>query len=407
MSKVIVLGGGAAGFFAAINTKIKHPDYDVTILEGTRKTLSKVKVSGGGRCNVTHNCFDPRELVNSYPRGKQELKGPFSRFQPGDTLAWFADRGIDLHAEEDGRMFPMTNSSQTIIDCFLKEVERLGVKLIKGAIIKSIEHVQKSSFKLIDRQGSEYEASHLIMATGSAPGGHELAARLGHKIVEPVPSLFTFNITDDLIKDLPGISFQTANLKLNVGEKKFQFAGPLLVTHWGLSGPAVLKLSAFAARELFESSYKAKLSVNFVCQNYEEVLAYLSNIKENHAQKMVYKFGPDFLVKRFWQRLLEVSKVSEDLKWHDVPKSVLKAIAQDLTSKQMQIDGKGVFKEEFVTCGGVSLGEVDFRTMESRKCPNLYFAGELLDIDGITGGYNFQNAWTTAWIASDLRSKGA
>ncbi len=396
--RLIVVGGGAAGFFAAINAKLLSSHLEVIILEATPRLLTKVKISGGGRCNVTHSCFDPYDLVNHYPRGRRELLGPFSQFQPQDTVRWFRDRGINLKTEADGRMFPETNSSQTIIDCFLEQARLLEVKVQKSTMVKSISRRDRQFILDLGKQG-EATCDYLLMATGSAPLGHKLLAHLGHKIVAPVPSLFTFCISDPLIHDLPGLSFVNVQLKLLVGGKSFKQQGPLLITHWGLSGPAVLKLSAFAARELAEQNYHARLKLNFLAMDENRCLQMLQESKAHFKQRLMLRDSPFPLPKRFWQRIVEISG-NEGRTWQQGGSKSLRLIARVLTATELEITGKGEFKVEFVTAGGVALKEVNFKTMESKKIPGLYLAGEVLDIDGITGGFNFQNAWTGAWICA-------
>ena len=402
---VIIVGGGAAGFFAAINTKQKSPKLRVILLEGTRRVLTKVKISGGGRCNLTHNCFDPAALASCYPRGSKELKAAFYSFQPKDTLDWFEKRGVKAKAEKDGRMFPVSNKSTQVIDCLLHEANKSGIELLLG---KKIIAIQKDSDKFIlSLFGDEIlKADHLVLATGSSPSGYNFSKELGHEIISPVPSLFTFNIKDPLLEELMGQSFNSVHLELsfekNLKLKKYKQTGPLLITHWGLSGPAVLKLSAFAARDLQSTNYQAKLKVNFLpLMNKEEALDFLLSYKENHKKDLLKKKSPFELTKRFWARILEISELSENLTWYEVSKKNLQKMAQVLTENLLSVKGKGVFKEEFVTAGGIPLKEVDFKTMESRACSSLYFCGEILNVDGITGGFNFQNAWTTAWLVSE------
>lgn len=359
--KVVVVGGGAAGFFAAIAAKKTYPQATVTLHERTNQVLSKVRISGGGRCNVTHACFDPKELVKHYPRGSKELLGPFHRFQPADTIEWFLDKGIELKTEDDGRMFPVTDSSQTIIDCLLKEADRVGVQI-----------QLQSKFSL-----SELDADRLILATGSAKGGWEMAKAFGHTIQPPVPSLFTFNIPDFPLESLAGISLDRVGLMLE-GTKLFQ-EGPLLITHWGFSGPAALKLSAFGARFLAEKNYDVGLCIDWIPQfSKDELIGLLSQDNPRKALP---------LPKRLWNLLSGRDE------------SPIHKLCEKLKSDRYQVKGKTTNKAEFVTCGGVTLSEIHFKTMESKLRPGLYFCGEILDIDGVTGGFNFQNAWTTGWIA--------
>jgi predicted Rossmann fold flavoprotein len=399
-----VVGGGAAGYFAAIRCASAAPRLRVTLLEGTRRPLTKVKISGGGRCNVTHHCFDPAELVKSYPRGARELRGAFSRFQPADTVRWFQERGVPLKAEADGRMFPTTDDSQTVIDCLQREADRHGVDVQLGALVRRIER-DAATFTLRLQDGRTLAADRLLLATGSAPPGHAMARSLGHAVGKLVPSLFTFNVADPRLKDLAGVAFPQAALELVVGSPAAQplrQTGPVLITHWGFSGPAVLKLSAFGAELLHDSAYRARLICNFLPpRSHATVLGEMLAFKEANPRKQVAKSPPPGVAVpyRFWESLARHVEVTPELPWAEIGKKHLSRLAQDLTSGEYAVDGKGVFKEEFVTCGGVALGEIDFRTMESRVCPGLYVAGELLDVDGITGGFNFQSAWTTGWIA--------
>lgn len=402
-TRVAVLGGGAAGYFSAITCAELNPDFSVVILEGAQRSLAKVRISGGGRCNVTHFCFDPIELVKSYPRGHKELRGPFCRFQPRDTIEWFGERGVELKAEKDGRMFPVTNDSKTITDCLEKAARDAGVDVRLGAMVKGIrKNEDTNTFVLSLRGGNEEIFDRVLLATGGTPAGHAFAQSLGHTLSSPVPSLFTFNIQDPRIAGLSGISFPEVSLVLKPLDNPLNFTqeGPLLITHWGLSGPAVLKLSAWAARELFNSHYKASLKINFFLHETKEtLLAKLNSFKMQNPKKSLGSGPPVMLPKRFWSQLIHFLNLEEGLTWAQVNKEWLLQLSTELTEASFVVNGKGVFKEEFVTCGGVNLKEVNFQTMESRCCPGLYFAGEILDIDGITGGFNFQNAWTTGWIA--------
>lgn len=395
--RVAVIGGGAAGYFAAITCAEKNPNLQVHILEATQRTLTKVRLSGGGRCNVTHGCFDPKILVTHYPRGQKELLGPFHRFQPRDTIAWFEAKGVKLKCEPDGRMFPTTDSSETIAQCLEEAARSAGVTVRLGTIVKSLSY--QDGFKLTLRDSAE-DFDFVVLATGGSPAGFALAGALGHHMVSPVPSLFTFNIKDPRLTDQSGVSFAAVTLTLNTPSKKFVQNGPLLITHWGLSGPGVLKLSAWAARELYEANYRASLKINFLDRDTREhVRASLLQFKSQHPKKMIATDPPVAIARRYWQTLVHLTAPSADLTWSDVSHATLDLLVKELCEATFQVEGKGVFKEEFVTAGGVPLHEVDFRTMESRRCPGLYFAGEILDIDGVTGGFNFQNAWTTGWTA--------
>ncbi len=369
-----MVGGGASGFFAAIAAKTTHPNATVEIYEKSNKVLSKVRISGGGRCNVTHACFDPKELVKNYPRGSKELLGPFHRFQPKDTIQWFLDRGVELKTEADGRMFPITDSSETIIECLLNEVKKLGIEI-----------KLKSPFDL-ESSG----ADRIILATGSSKEGWEMARMLGHTIQEPVPSLFTFNIPKFSLEPLSGVSVNPVQISLE-GTKFYQ-QGALLITHWGFSGPAALKLSAFAARYLHEVNYEVNLVIDWLPQYSIEDIIDLFN-KELPIKKLKnIKTVP--VPSRLWAHFCDGETILGSLS-----KITLRRFCESLKSDHYQVKGKTTNKDEFVTCGGVTRSEVNFKTMESKIYPGLYFCGEILDIDGVTGGFNFQNAWTTGWIA--------
>ncbi|WP_420422403.1 NAD(P)/FAD-dependent oxidoreductase [Simkania sp.] len=373
--QILVIGGGPAGFFAAIAAKKTYPHASVTLHERTNKVLSKVRISGGGRCNVTHSCFDPKELVKNYPRGSKELLGPFHRFQPADTVEWFAEKGVELKTEADGRMFPTTDSSQTIIDCLLTEAKRVGVE---------IKLQSKLSFEKLN-------ADRLILATGSTRGGFEIAQKFGHTIQPLVPSLFTFNIHDFPLESISGVSVENVGLKLE-GTKLCQ-QGPLLITHWGFSGPAALKLSAFGARFLAENNYEVGLYIDWLPKfTIDELMSLLTS---EHPAKKLSAIRSIPLPKRLWNLLCE----DENQLLSRMSKPALRKLCEKLKADRYQVKGKTTNKEEFVTCGGVTLSEVNFKTMESKLHSGFYFCGEILDIDGVTGGFNFQNAWTTGWLA--------
>ncbi len=393
---VIIAGGGAAGFFTAINIAESNPKLKIAILERGKEVLSKVRISGGGRCNVTHACFIPNDLVKFYPRGEKELKGPFNRFCSGDTIEWFERHGVELKIEEDGRMFPVTDSSQTIIDCFLDAAKKLGISILMGESIQSLYHNEKH-WK-IETNKEVFLAEKLVMATGSNPKMWDLLATMGHTIVPPVPSLFTFNIKDARIKDLMGVSAQAS---VKVKGTKLEASGPLLITHWGMSGPAILRVSAWGARELFAKSYQFTLQVNWLNDvDTAECEEQLKALKQEQAKKTITKFSPYDFPNRLWQSLVNAAGIVPDTRWADLTKAQTQALAQQLTNGEFQVNGKSTFKEEFVTAGGVALKEVNFKTMESKILPNMYFAGEVIDIDAITGGFNFQNAWTGGYIAA-------
>lgn len=403
--RVVVIGGGAAGFFGAIACAEAHPQADVTLLEAGRQPLSKVRISGGGRCNVTHACFEPGLLVQAYPRGGKALRGALSRFQPQDTVQWFAARGVDLKTEADGRMFPITDNSQTIVDCLIQSAQRAGVTLKLGTPVAFVSSVSPDSdqpgFQIQLKSGERLKGDRLLLATGSNPLGYRLAGALGHSIQPPVPSLFTFKVSDPRLQDLAGVSVPRAQLRLlSTAAKPLEQIGPVLITHWGLSGPAVLKLSAWGARILHEHDYQATLLINWLPQFHQESLRQtLLAVKSQLPQKTIVATCPLPLPRRLWQRLVNQIGIDADKRWAELSHKLLHQLILELNQGCYQIQGKGVFKEEFVTCGGINLKEVNFKTMESRFCPGVYFAGEILDIDGVTGGFNFQSAWTTAWLA--------
>ena len=401
---IAIIGGGAAGFFAAITCAETNPDCQVTIFERGKSVLEKVRVSGGGRCNVTHACFDARELVKSYPRGSRELLGPFMQFGPEQTVAWFEQRGVRLKTEADGRMFPNTDDSQTIIDCLSRAAHQAGVKVLTSTRVEKIERILP--FASADgvpplsnrwRIGSEI-FDKIMLATGSSTTVWEWLRELGHDIVPPVPSLFTFNTKDTRLRDLAGVSVPKA--WLNIPGTKLTAEGPLLVTHWGLSGPAVLRISAWGARELHEKGYKFSLEVNFSGEKNPMAAGdVLNKIKLESGKKLVAANTQMELPTRLWQRLVEAAGIAPERRWADLGKADLQALTSQMVAAQFQITGKSTFKEEFVTAGGVSLKEVNFKNFESKICPGLFLAGEVLDIDAITGGFNFQAAWTGGWLA--------
>lgn len=397
--EVLVIGGGAAGFFGAIVCAEAHPHTRVTLLEASRQLLTKVRISGGGRCNVTHACFDPALLVQRYPRGGKALRGAFTRFQPRDTVNWFAQRGVKLKTETDGRMFPVTDDSTTIVHCLRRSAEQAGVFVQTAAPVVAVKQLYPG-FEVQLKSGEVLYADRLLLATGSNPQGYQVAKSLGHTIESPVPSLFTFTIPEPALRELAGVAVEAQTQLLVANEKPLEQQGPLLITHWGMSGPAVLKLSAWGARLLHDCCYQAILQVNWLPQqNSEQVRQTLFSAKTEHGKRSIVSYSPFSLPRRFWQYLVERAGMGVNDRWADLSKQGLHQLIQELTHGKYAIQGKGVFKDEFVTCGGVNLKQVDFKTMESRCCPHLYFAGEILDIDGITGGFNFQSAWTTAWLA--------
>ena len=393
---IIIIGGGAAGFFAAINIAEQQPELSVAILERGKEGLQKVKISGGGRCNVTHAEFIPSELVLNYPRGEKELLGPFHTFMTGDTIAWFDERGVELKIEEDGRMFPVSNSSQTIIDCFLSEAKKHKVEVLYNHAVKTIK-ARENDF-LIETQQDIIECKKLVVATGSNPKIWKLLEDLGHTIVQPVPSLFTFDIKDKRIKNIPGVVAKDVEVKV-VGTDLVS-EGPLLITHVGMSAPAILKLSAFGAVALAKVNYNFEIEINFIRRDTDFCIEQLKEFKQELAKKTVIK-APQFdLPKRLWHQLVLASNIKETERWADINKQQLEELSLQLTRAIFKVTGKSTFKEEFVTAGGVDLKEVNFKTFESRRIPNLYFAGEVINIDAVTGGFNFQNAWTGAYIVS-------
>ena len=393
---VIVVGGGAAGFFAAINIAEQNPKLKVAILERGKEGLQKVRISGGGRCNVTHAEFIPSELVLNYPRGEKELLGPFHQFMTGDTIEWFEKRGVELKIEEDGRMFPISNSSQTIIDCFLNEAKKHKVEVLYNHSVKSIQK-EENLWNLEASQG-DFSAEKLLIAAGSNPKIWKLLENLGHTISQPVPSLFTFDIKDERIKDIPGVV--VLNVEIKVLGTDLWSEGPLLITHVGMSAPSILKLSAFGAIELAKRNYNFEIEVNFVRQAFDDCLDLLKELKHELAKKSVFKSTQFELPKRLWHKLVVASDMDKETRWADLNRQQLENLASQLTQAVFKVDGKSTFKEEFVTAGGIDLKEINFKTFESKLHSNLYFAGEIINVDAVTGGFNFQNAWTGAYIVA-------
>jgi predicted Rossmann fold flavoprotein len=403
-TRVIIVGGGAAGFFAAIAcAENLGAAGEVTLYEATAHPLAKVRVSGGGRCNLTHACFEPRELVKRYPRGGRELLGAFHRWQPRDTIEWFAARGVETKTEEDGRMFPVTDNSATIVDCLMRAAEQAGVRLVTSMGVRKVEAVgagSTRSFWVTLTDGSELRCERLLLSTGGnkSSAGFTIAQALGHTLEPLVPSLFTFHIDDQRLIGLSGVSLENASA--SVDGTKLRESGPLLITHWGLSGPAILKLSAWGARELAGRNYEFPLIVNFAPPHTRETLVReLTQVREKNQRKQITTWSPLAMPQRLWERLVTSSGISATAPWTGVGNAALATLAAQITGAEFKVVGKSLFKEEFVTCGGVRLTEVDFRTMESRVCPGLHFAGEVLDVDGVTGGFNFQAAWTTGMLA--------
>ena len=399
---IVIIGGGAAGFFTAINAAEMAPEARICILERGKEVLTKVRISGGGRCNVTHAEFMPKELTRNYPRGEKELRGPFHSFMTGDTIDWFEKRGVPLKIEEDGRMFPESNSSQTIIDLFLQESKRLKIEVLTKRAVQSLTQIT-NRWEITTSQ-ENFTAEKVLVATGSNPKIWNLLEELGHEIVPGVPSLFTFNITDDRIKDLPGVA---TNAVVKLKNNRLETSGPLLITHWGMSGPAILKLSAWGARELSDKK-NFEIEVNWLPETSpEDVEEELSRLKKDRAKQSPHKYAQFDLPKRLWQSLLTASGIDPEMRWADLNKQQLESLKLELTGGTFQVHGKSTFKEEFVTAGGVELKEVNFKTFESKICKNLFLAGEVLNIDAITGGFNFQNAWTGGYLAALAMTTGS
>ena len=398
---VLVVGGGAAGFFAAINTAELNPGLSVAILERGTSVLNKVKVSGGGRCNVTHAEFIPNELASYYPRGQKELKGPFHSFMTGDTMAWFESRGVPLKIEDDGRVFPVSNSSQTIIDCFLKQSQKYDIKLKKNHAVRSIG--QTGDSWTVETTQEVFYCKKLMIATGSNPKIWQMLQSLGHNISPAVPSLFTFDIDDPRLKDIPGVVAK--DVAVEVMGTSLHSEGPLLITHSGLSAPSILKLSAFGAIELAQLNYKFEIKINFIQQDAASCLEVLMKNKLELPKKLVRNTPLFELPKRLWVKLVQAAAIADELRWADLNKLQLQSLSKQLTKAVFQVHGKSTFKEEFVTAGGIDLKEINFKTYESKLFKNLFFAGEIINIDGVTGGFNFQNAWTGAYLAAQELSK--
>lgn len=406
--KIAIIGGGAAGFFAALQCKKQAPEVPVTIFEKGAQVLGKVKISGGGRCNLTHHCFEVRELVQYYPRGGRELRGVFHRFMTTDLIQWFQERGVELHTEGDGRMFPQTNRSQTIVDCLCQEAQKAGVVVLTGRKVNKIYLRKEGGFILEFSDGSREEGDFLLVSTGGCPRekGFRWLEDLGHTIESPVPSLFTFNIPHPPLRELMGLSVPQGEVRIPAIKRVER--GPILITHWGLSGPAILKISAWEARELSRRKYHFPLQVNWLgLSSSEEVRKALFKIREDFSGRKISTSPLFSLSKRLWLYFLHRCQISPEQKWAEISNRNLNRLMDTLLRDPYEVSGKTTFKEEFVTCGGVVRKEVDFKTMESKVVPGLYFAGEVLDIDGITGGFNFQAAWSTGWLAGESIAKAS
>lgn len=400
----MVVGGGAAGIFAAITTAETNPHRRVIVLEKGTSLLAKVRISGGGRCNVTHACFDPKQLVKNYPRGSRELLGPFHRWQPRDTVAWFESRGVPLKTEDDGRMFPVTDSSQTIIDCLMNAARQAGVEIQTGvgverAVAITAGNQTGPAFELLLSNSQRLRCSRLLIATGGLKPGPtlELLKSFGHEITPLAPSLFTLHVKDARIEGLPGLSVPLA--EASIPGTKFVHRGPLLITHWGLSGPAILKLSAWAARWAQEQNYQFTVAINWTGQSVDKVDHAMQQARQGNTIRQVRNTPLLDLPSRLWVQLTEAAGIHGLTSWSQLRREQAIALLQQLTACELPVTGKSMFKEEFVTCGGVSLKEIHFKTMESRRVQGLHFAGEVLDLDGVTGGFNFQAAWTTGRLA--------
>lgn len=395
---LIIVGGGASGMFLAANL-VQHKNLKIILLEQAKNLLQKVKISGGGRCNVTHECFEVSELIKYYPRGNKVLKSVFSKFSPKDTIDWFENRGVQLKTENDGRIFPVSNDSQTIIDCLYKEVQNNKVEIKTQQTVNSIRKKNENQF-VIKTTTDEFLADFVVFASGSSPKMCQIIEQLHHKIVPLVPSLFSFNSNDKLAKDLAGTSFSTC--EISIKGTKFKETGAMLITHWGISGPCVLKLSSWYAKEFSELNYKFEVTLNFVEKSLNELKEELLKFKTNNGKKNVFKNKFVKCTQRFWERILQISSISQTKNYADLNKKEIQNLTENLTQYTLQISGKNTNKDEFVTCGGVELSEIDFKTMQSKIHQNLFFSGEILNIDALTGGFNFQACWSEAFIISEF-----
>ena len=398
--RIVIAGGGAAGFFAALACAETAPDAEIFLLEKSPQFLSKVKISGGGRCNVTHADFDPREFARRYPRGERALISAFGKFQARDTVAWFESRDVKLKVESDGRMFPTTDSSQTIIDCLLNSARRAGIKLKSNCGVETASKKPGGGFEISLSNGEHLACDKLLLATGGCrtPALGQLGVSLGHQLEPPVPSLFTFHVATPWLKTLAGISIE--NVEASVPESKLREKGPVLITHWGLSGPVILRLSAWGARELHEKNYSFPLQLNWLpAWDDKTITEEFQSRRNSQPAKLIVNSPLAPLPARLWEQLVLAAGLAEDLRWSGLSRTRQHQLIQQLLRSEFHVTGKSLNKDEFVTCGGIKLSEVNFKTMESRICPGLFFAGEVLDIDGITGGFNFQSAWTTGWLA--------
>lgn len=400
MFDLIVIGGGAAGFFGAIQAAEMNPNLRIIILEKTRKLLSKVRISGGGRCNVTHHCFEPTDFSYHYPRGQKPLKSLFRKYQAKDVVHWFEEKGVRLKTEEDGRMFPVSDTSQTIIDCFIRMADEYAIRIETGTNVKEIKET-RTGFEVLIDGGGKFNAKKVLVALGGHPNvqAYECLRNTGHTVTRLIPSLFTFNDSEKKFKDLMGVSVPKGLVR--IAGTKFLQEGPVLITHWGLSGPAVIKLSAWAAEYLYEKEYEIDVLVSWTGEMQEEtVRKFLTDYKSEHKKRKILSYPLYELPQRLWTRLCELAEIEENKIWDELPNRNMNKLLELLIRCSFKIKGKTTFKEEFVTCGGVDHSEMNLETLESKKIKNLFFAGEVLNIDGETGGFNFQAAWTTAYIAA-------
>tara|TARA_Y100001968_G_scaffold9422_1_gene7907 strand:- start:243 stop:1463 length:1221 start_codon:yes stop_codon:yes gene_type:complete len=396
-SELVIIGGGAAGFMGAI-TAVKSGLKSVVILEGTSKVLEKVRISGGGRCNLTNSCIEISDLVINYPRGEKQLIGLFNRFSTTEAFDWFQNKGLSLKVEKDGRVFPCSDSSEDVINCLIKVAKSSGVKIFTNSHVKQISKI-KEGFRLLVKGNNYMETRNILVCTGGHPSGRRLAKSLGHSIVHPVPSLFSFSTVDKSLMSCSGITLDV-QIKLTINKNKYAENGPLLITHKGFSGPVILKLSAYSARELYANKYKGEMRINWLCMNETQARSILDVFKVGHAKKKVFNNKPfEKLPRGLWRAILLSLNIDSQMKWADISNSQKDSLIKYLTTKTYLINGRGPFGDEFVTAGGVSLKEINFKTMESKICKRLFFAGEVLDIDGVTGGFNFQHCWTSGWVA--------
>ena len=402
---LVVVGGGAAGFMTAV-TAAENGVKRIIILEGSAKLMEKVRISGGGRCNVTNASWIPNELAENYPRGGIKLLESFNRFAAGDVFDWFEKRGLNLKIEDDNRVFPISDSSLDVISCLKKNAITKGVEISTKFFVKEIFKTPDNFFNLINSEKDSIIAKNIVLSTGGHPSGHKLAKSIGHSIVKTVPSLFTFTTKETKLNECSGVSIKNIDLEIQLNNKSFKNRGDLLITHWGFSGPAVLKLSSIAARELFEQKYKCKLIIKWSDLEYEELKEKINNLKLNNGKLNLINLRPlPLLTKRLWVFLLNKMNINKDKKWADLLANEREIMINSLLKDKYIISSKGPFGEEFVTSGGVSINEVDFKSMESLICPGLFFSGEILNVDGITGGFNFQHCWTSGWLAGQAVSK--